>query len=68
MTAVELDPADLAKAQAAHEAAARVFEETRAARNALVRAALAEGWTHARIAQHTGLSRGRISQIAKAAT
>jgi hypothetical protein len=32
-------------------------------RNALVRQALADGWTHQQIADATGLSRGRISQL-----
>jgi DNA-directed RNA polymerase specialized sigma24 family protein len=32
-------------------------------RNALVRQALAEGWTHQQISDTTGLSRGRIGQI-----
>ena len=55
--------ADLAKAQRAHESAAKRYERTREVRNALVGEALAAGWTHAVIAQATGLSRGRISQI-----
>jgi len=37
----------------------------RQARNETVRQALAEGWTHAAIAEVTGLSRGRINQIAQ---
>lgn len=35
-----------------------------AERNALVAQALAAGWTHARIAAATGLTRGRIGQLA----
>jgi AraC-like DNA-binding protein len=32
-------------------------------RKRLIRQALAEGWTHARVAEVLGLSRGRISQL-----
>ena len=42
--------------------ALRMHEEKR---NALVRAALAAGWTHAQISEATGLTRGRIGQIAQ---
>jgi transcriptional regulator with XRE-family HTH domain len=34
-------------------------------RNAAVREALREGWTHAQIAQATGLTRSRVGQIAQ---
>jgi hypothetical protein len=54
----------LLKAQAAYEAAVRRTESRRQQRNAAVRAALATGCTHAEIARVTGLSRGRIGQIA----
>ena len=37
----------------------------RVARDNLIREAIAEGWTHARIARATGLTRGRINQIAR---
>jgi len=39
----------------------RALEE---ARSPLIRDALAEGWTHARIAEATGLTRARVGQIA----
>jgi hypothetical protein len=39
-------------------------EEAREVRNEAVRAAVAEGWTYARIAEATGLTRARIGQIA----
>jgi DNA-binding NarL/FixJ family response regulator len=55
----------LRRAQAGYEAAARRTESKRAARNTAVREALAAGWTHAEIARVTGLSRGRIGQIAQ---
>lgn len=54
---------ELAKAEAAYRAAFRRAEKLREERNALVRQALSEGWTHATIASATGLSRGRISQL-----
>jgi len=37
--------------------------ELLAVRNTLIRQALANGWTHAMVADATGLSRGRINQI-----
>lgn len=55
--------AELRKAEAAYQAAFRRYEAAREARNAAVRQALAEGWTHAAIAEATGLSRGRINQL-----
>jgi hypothetical protein len=55
---------ELKKAEAAYRAAFRRAEAKREARNAAVRAALAEGWTHQRISEATGLTRGRINQIA----
>jgi len=44
------------------------YEAAREARNAGVREALAEGWTHAQIAEATGLTRGRIGQLATSRT
>jgi CRP-like cAMP-binding protein len=55
---------DLRKAEARYQRAFRHSEQEREARNRLVREALAAGWTHARIAEATGLTRGRIGQIA----
>jgi hypothetical protein len=55
----------LCKAEARYQRASRRAEELRLERNQLVREALAEGWTHARIAEATGLTRGRIGQIAQ---
>jgi hypothetical protein len=57
-------PEELRKAEAAYQAAVRHSEEKREARNAAVREALSEGWTHAKIADATGLTRGRVGQIA----
>jgi DNA-binding NarL/FixJ family response regulator len=56
--------AELRKAEARYQRAVRRSEEAREVRNAAVLAALAQGWTHARIAEETGLTRGRIGQIA----
>jgi hypothetical protein len=55
---------ELKKAEARYRRAFSRAEEAREARNAAVRAALAEGWTHQRISEATGLTRGRINQIA----
>jgi hypothetical protein len=56
---------DLRKAEAHYQRAYRRSEDAREARNAAVRTALNEGWTHARIAEATGLTRGRVGQIAQ---
>jgi transcriptional regulator with XRE-family HTH domain len=54
---------DLRKAEARYERAFGRSEVAREERNRLVREALGAGWTHAQIAEATGLSRGRVSQI-----
>jgi DNA-binding NarL/FixJ family response regulator len=54
---------DLRRTESHYQRAASRAEDARAARNWAVRAALNAGWTHAQIAEATGLSRGRISQI-----
>lgn len=56
---------ELRKVEVRYQRASRRAEAAREARNAAVRAALADGWTHAAIAASTGLSRGRIGQIAQ---
>ena len=55
---------ELQKAEAAYRAASRRAEKAREQRNRLVCEALAQGWTHAKIADATGLTRGRVGQIA----
>jgi DNA-directed RNA polymerase specialized sigma24 family protein len=40
------------------------LEKARERRNAAVRQAISEGWTHEQIADATGITRGRIGQIA----
>ena len=57
---------ELQKAEARYQRASRRAEEAREERNAAVRAALAAGWTHARIAKATGMTRGRVGQLAQA--
>jgi DNA-binding NarL/FixJ family response regulator len=54
---------ELKKAEARFQRASQRAEEARRERNRLVLAALQAGWTHAKIAKATGLSRGRISQF-----
>jgi DNA-binding NarL/FixJ family response regulator len=54
---------ELRKAEARYKRASLRAEEAREERNRFVREALAEGWTHARIAEETGLTRGRVGQI-----
>lgn len=61
-----MTPEELRKIEARYQRASKRAEEAREARNAAVREALAEGWTHAAISEATGLSRGRIGQIATA--
>jgi hypothetical protein len=56
--------AELRKAEAAHQAAFRRYEQARERRNAAVHRAIAAGWSHARIAEATGLTRARVGQIA----
>lgn len=56
----------LRKAEARYQRAFARSEQLRRERNALVHAAIAAGWTHARIADATGMSRGRVGQIALA--
>lgn len=57
---------DLRNTQRAYERAAARAEDARLRRDQAVRDALAAGWTHARIADATGLTRGRVGQMAKA--
>ena len=61
-----MTPDELRKLQRAHERAAVKAKAAQEARNAGVREALAEGWTHAAIADATGLTRGRVGQMAQA--
>lgn len=56
---------ELRKAEARYQRASRRSEELRLERNRLIHEALAVGWTHARIAEATGMTRGRVGQIAQ---
>lgn len=56
---------ELREVEAAHQAAFGLSEIKREERNAAVRQALEEGWSQAKIAEATGLTRGRINQITK---
>jgi cell division protein FtsL len=60
-----LTPDELREAEARYQRAFRRSEELRAERNAAVRQALDAGWTHAQIAQATGLTRSRVGQLAQ---
>jgi DNA-binding NarL/FixJ family response regulator len=50
--------------EARYQRAFRRSETAREERNRAVQEALAAGWTHAQIAEATGLTRGRVGQIA----
>ena len=56
--------AQLHKAEARYRRAHGRAEAEREARNATVRAAIADGLTHAQVARATGLTRARVGQIA----
>lgn len=60
-----MTPEDLRKAEARYQRASRTYEAAREARNAAFRAAVAEGATHAQIAEATGLTRARVGQIVR---
>lgn len=64
MEAAVIDPQALALAEQDFREAVERVEELRQVRNDNVRTAIAQGWTHAQIAQATGLTRGRIGQLA----
>jgi hypothetical protein len=55
---------ELRKAETRFQRAYRRSEQAREDRNAAVRAAIEAGWSHARIAEATGLTRARVGQIA----
>lgn len=55
---------ELRDAQRAAEEARVIARLRESERNAAVREALAQGWTHAQIAEATGLTRGRVGQLA----
>src|SRR5947209_7443622 len=59
--ALTVELAELSARIREQQQALRALEEPR---NRLVKRAIAKGWTHAQIAEATGLTRGRIGQIA----
>lgn len=61
----EVRLAELRFAEARYQRASRRAEELRQVRNELIRNALKAGWTHAQIAEATGLTRGRVGQFAQ---
>lgn len=56
---------ELREAEARYQRAFARSETEREARNEALRRAAAEGWSHARIADATGLGRARVGQIVK---
>jgi len=56
---------DLRRAEAAYKTASARATAKRDARDALVREAVAGGWTHAKVAEATGITRGRVNQIVR---
>lgn len=56
---------ELRAAEARYQRAFRRSETERDQRNAAVRQAIESGWTHAQIAEATGLTRSRVGQIAQ---
>ena len=62
-----IDRLSLELAETDFQEAVERTESLRRFRNDLVRQALTEGWTHARVAEATGMTRTRVGQIAKAA-
>lgn len=57
---------ELREAERGYALVAAEAEKLRERRNLLILKALATGLTHAQVAQATGLTRGRIGQIAQA--
>lgn len=56
---------ELRQAEERYQLAFALAEEERAQRNEAFRKAARDGWTHAQIADATGLTRSRVGQIAK---
>lgn len=54
----------LKEAEARYQRAYARAEQARVERNAQVQEAIKAGWTHAQIAEATGLTRSRVGQIA----
>lgn len=54
---------ELRNAEARYQRAFRRSETEREARNATLRQAVREGWTHAQIAEAMGMTRSRVGQL-----
>jgi DNA-binding NarL/FixJ family response regulator len=54
---------DIRRADAEYKAATVDAEAKRQERQRVIKQALTEGWTHARVAAELGVSRGRIGQM-----
>jgi len=68
MTADELRPVtpdELRAATAAWRRAEAREAKLRVERDDMIRAAIADGWSHSAIAHAIGLTRGRVNQIAR---
>lgn len=63
-----MTPQELRNAELRYQRALAKAETERCNRNHLVQTALAERWTHAAISAATGLTRGRIGQLAQRRT
>lgn len=63
-----IDRESLALGERDYREATERAEFLRRVRNTLIRGALDDGWTHAQIADATGLTRGRVGQIASSST
>lgn len=59
---------ELRDLEVSYQAVARDAEALRKSRNVAIALAIADGWTHAQISEATGLSRGRIGQLAQTKT
>lgn len=64
---MSVTPDELRSAEQKFRADFAAAEQSRARRNELVMAARRAGWSYQRIADATGLTRGRLSQIVKSA-
>jgi hypothetical protein len=56
---------ELRKAEARYQRAFQRAEELRRERNALILEAVDAGWSHAQIANATGMTRSRVGQLAQ---
>jgi len=55
---------ELRQAERRFQRRSALAEQAREQRNDLIRQAIRAGWTHGQVADATGLTRGRVNQIA----